>query len=144
MKDRGLITMSLREVDRFKVIQATAEGLLAQTLAAERLGITTRQVRRLVQRWLADGPMGLLSRQRGQPGHRQLPRVVEARVRELIRDAYADFGPALACEKLRERHGIDLAKETVRRIMIDAGFWVPRKLRPPKVHQPRPCQPVRV
>ncbi len=21
--------------------------------------------------------------------------------------------------------------------MIDAGFWVPRKLRPPKVHQPR-------
>src|SRR4030095_16849395 len=137
MKDRGLITMSLREVDRFKVIQATAEGLLAQTLAAERTGSTTRQVRRLVQRWLADGPMGLLSRQRGQPGHRQLPRVVEARVRELIRHTHADFGPTLACEKLRERHGIDLAKETVRRIMIDAGFWVPRKLRPPKVHQPR-------
>ncbi len=49
----------------------------------------------------------------------------------------ARFGPTLACEKLRERHGIDLAKETVRRIMIDAGFWVPRKLRPAKVHQPR-------
>lgn len=43
----------------------------------------------------------------------------------------------LAAKKLRERHGIDLATETVRRIMIDAGFWVPRKLRPPKVHQPR-------
>ncbi|SDD53494.1 Integrase core domain-containing protein [Cupriavidus sp. YR651] len=137
MKDRGLITMSLREVDRFKVIQATAEGLLAQVRAAERLGITTRQVRRLIQRWRMDGPVGLLSRQRGQPGHRQLPRAVEARVRELIRDAYADFGPTLACEKLRERHGIHLAKETVRRIMIDAGFWVPRKQRPPKVHQPR-------
>ncbi|RCJ03160.1 ISNCY family transposase, partial [Cupriavidus necator] len=27
--------------------------------------------------------------------------------------------------------------ETVRRIMVDAGFWIPRKLRPPKVHQPR-------
>ncbi|SOZ34863.1 Integrase [Cupriavidus neocaledonicus] len=55
----------------------------------------------------------------------------------LIRDNYADFGPTLAAEKLRERHGIDLAKETVRRLMIDAGFWVPRKQRPPKVHQPR-------
>ncbi|MGO4158659.1 helix-turn-helix domain-containing protein, partial [Cupriavidus sp. YAF13] len=60
MKDRGLITMSLREVDRFKVIQATAEGLLAQWRAAERLDLTARQVRRLVQRWRADGPMGLL------------------------------------------------------------------------------------
>ena len=58
-------------------------------------------------------------------------------MRGLIRDSYADFGPTLAAEKLRERHGIDLATETVRRIMPDAGFWVPRKLRPPKVHQPR-------
>ena len=137
MKDRGLITMSLREVDRFKVIQATAEGLLAQWRAAERLDLTARQVRRLVQRWRSDGPMGLLSRQRGQPGHRQLPRMLEAQARALIQEHYADYGPTLACEKLRECHGIELAKETVRRIMIDAGFWVPRKLRPPKMYQPR-------
>ncbi|URF06115.1 ISNCY family transposase [Cupriavidus campinensis] len=129
--------MSLREADRFKVIQAAAEGLLPQWRAAERLGLTTRQVRRLVRRWRLDGPTGLLSRQRGQPGHRQLPRMIEAHARGLIQAHYADYGPTLACEKLRERHGIELAKETVRRIMIDAGFWVPRKQRPPKVHQPR-------
>ena len=137
MNDRGLITMSLREADRFKVIQATAEGLLPQWRAAERLNLTTRQVRRLVQRWRMDGPTGLLSRQRGQLGHRQLPRMLEAQARALIQAHYADFGPTLACEKLRERHGIDLAKETIRRIMIDAGVWVPRKQRPPKIHQPR-------
>jgi hypothetical protein len=137
MKDRGLITMTLREADRFKVIQAAAEGLLPQWRAAERLNLTTRQVRRLVQRWRMDGPTGLLSRQRGQPGHRQLPRMLEAQARALIQAQYADYGPTLACEKLRERHGVDLAKETVRRIMIDAGFWVPRKQRPPKLHQPR-------
>jgi Homeodomain-like domain len=137
MNDRGLITMSLREADRFKVIQATAEGLLPQWRAAERLNLTTRQVRRLVQRWRMDGPTGLLSRQRGQLGHRQLPRMLEAQARALIQAHYADFGPTLACEKLRERHGIDLAKETVRRIMIDAGFWVPCRQRPPQIHQPR-------
>lgn len=115
MKDRGLITMSLREVDRFKVIQAAAEGLLPQWRAAERLNLTTRQVRRLVQRWRVDGPTGLLSRQRGQPGHRQLPRMLEAQARALIQAQYADYGPTLAAEKLRERHGVDLAKETVRR-----------------------------
>ncbi|GJG98503.1 ISNCY family transposase [Cupriavidus pauculus] len=63
--------------------------------------------------------------------------MLEAQARALIQAHYADYGPTLACEKLRERHGIDLAKETVRRIMIDAGVWVPRKQRPPKIHQPR-------
>jgi len=62
---------------------------------------------------------------------------LEAHARALIQTHYADYGPTLACEKLRERHGVSLSKETVRRIMIDAGFWVPRKQRPPKIHQPR-------
>jgi hypothetical protein len=40
-------------------------------------------------------------------------------------------------EKLAERHQLVLAKETVRRIQIAAGLWIPRKLRPPKIQQPR-------
>ena len=59
------------------------------------------------------------------------------RARSIIRDRYADFGPTLACEKLYECHGIRLAKETVRRLMMDAGLWVPRRQRPPKIYQPR-------
>ena len=51
-----------------------------------------------------------------------MPTGLESRVRGLIRDRYADFGPTLACEKLRERHGIDLSPACLRRIMIDAGF----------------------
>ncbi|WP_175759622.1 ISNCY family transposase, partial [Burkholderia ambifaria] len=45
--------------------------------------------------------------------------------------------PTLACEKLRECHGIDLAAETVRTLMMASGLWIPRKQRPPKVYQPR-------
>jgi len=131
------ITMSMRELDRCKVIQAVVDDGLMVWRAAEKLGISKRQVERLVLRYQQDGPRGLVSRQWGQPGHHQLPPGLESRVRGLIRDSYADFGPTLACEKLRERHGIDLSKACVRRVMIDAGFWVPRKLRPPKVHQPR-------
>ncbi|MGH8785375.1 MAG: ISNCY family transposase [Cupriavidus necator] len=137
MHGQGTITMSMRELDRLKVIQAVSDGHLARWRAAERLGISARHVRRLVLRLQEDGPAGLTSRKRGRSSNRQLPPGLESRVRGLIRDSYADFGPTLAAEKLRERHNIDLATETVRRIMIDAGFWVPRKLRPPKVHQPR-------
>ena len=53
---------------------------------------------------------------------------------KLLRSTYADFGPTLAAEKLRERHGIDLAVETVRSLMTAGGLWL---LRPPKVQQLR-------
>lgn len=49
----------------------------------------------------------------------------------------SNFGPILACEKLRECHGIRRAVEIVRTLMTAAGLWVPRKQRPPSLHQPR-------
>ena len=60
----------------------------------------------------------------------------------IIREHYRDFGPTLAREKLEEVHGLVLGKETIRRLMINAGLWIPRRQRAPKIHQPRyrrPC-----
>ena len=131
------ITMSMRELDRFKVIQNVADGLLKPGRAAERLELTTRQVRRLVVRLREAGPPGLVSRRRSKPGNHRLEAVLESRAVGIIRSLYPDFGPTLACEKLYECHGIRLAKETVRRVMVDAGLWIPRKQRPPKIYQPR-------
>ncbi|WP_416171872.1 helix-turn-helix domain-containing protein [Pseudomonas aeruginosa] len=129
--------MSMRELDRLKVIEAIIEGRLKPAAAAQRLRLTTRQVHRLVLRYREDGPAGLTSRRRGQPSNRQLSPGLENRAISLIRRNYSDFGPTLAQEKLVECHGLKLAKETVRQIMVDAGMWVPRKQRPPKVYQPR-------
>jgi hypothetical protein len=66
-----------------------------------------------------------------------MPGLAERALR-IIRERYADFGPTLACEKLAEIHDLYLAKETVRKLMTRDGLWIPRKLRPPRVHQPRP------
>lgn len=133
----GWITMSMRELDRIKVIESIIEGRLKPAAAALRLCLTTRQVHRLVQRYRQDGAAGLTSQRRGKPSNHQLPAGIEKRAIRLIRERYQDFGPTLAREKLAECHGLRLAKETVRRLMVDAGLWVPRKQRPPKVHQPR-------
>lgn len=59
------------------------------------------------------------------------------RALHIIRERYTDFGPTLACEKLAEIHDLYLAKETVRKLMTRDDLWIPRKLRPPRVHQPR-------
>src|SRR5471032_12276 len=137
MNTNGTITMSMRELDRLKVIQAVAEARLKPGRAAERLGLSVRQVERLVLRYRAAGVAGLVSGKRGRPGNHQLAGGKAQRALALIRERYEDFGPTLACEKLRECHGIDLAVETVRTLMTEAGLWIPRKQRPPKIHQPR-------
>ena len=131
------ITMSLREVDRLKVIQAMTEGFLMGKRVTQRLQLSTRQVHRLVQRYRDAGVSGLTSRNRGQPSNHQLQPGFEQRAAALIRERYQDLGPTLAAEKLVECHGLRLAKETVRRIMMDAGLWTPRRQQPPTVYQPR-------
>jgi transposase len=131
------ITMSMREIDRLKTIQAVIDGHLRASTAASRLQLTKRQVNRLVQRYRLEGVTGLVSHQRDQPGHRQLPPGLADIALTIIRERYSDFGPTLASEKLREHHGVTLAKETVRKLMTEAGLWIPRKQRPPSIYQPR-------
>ncbi len=137
MPRTALVTLNMRELDRLKVIQAVADLGLKPGRAAERLGLTVRQIERLVIRYRESGAVGLTSRKRGGPGNRRLGAELAQRALTIIRDRYADFGPTLACEKLRECHGIQLAKETVRRLMTEAGLWMPRRQRPPKVYRPR-------
>jgi transposase len=131
------VTMSMRELDRLKCVQAVIDGELRAGVAAERLAMSTRQIRRLAQRYRTEGPAGLISRRCRRPSNNRLDEALENQVVRILREHYADFGPTLAAEKLAERHQIHLAKETVRRIQVDAGLWIPRKLRPPKIQQPR-------
>ena len=57
--------MSGQEPDRLTVIERVLEKRLSQIKAGKQLGITTRQVRRLVERYRQDGPVGLVSKKRG-------------------------------------------------------------------------------
>jgi transposase len=137
MHAAALVTLNMRELDRLKVIQAIVDMGLKPGRAAERLGLTVRQVERLVIRYQESGAAGLASRRRGRSGNRKLDEGLAQQALAIIRERYADFGPTLACEKLWECHGIRMAKETVRRLMTDAGLWIPRRRRPPKIYQPR-------
>src|SRR5450830_1856758 len=121
-----MITMSMREIDRLKTVQAVVNGDLKPMVAAARLSLTTRQVRRLVTRFRTEGVTGLVSRKRGRAGNHQLVPQLANSALTIIRERYADFGPTLACEKLRELHGFPLAKEPLRRFMTEAEFWRPR------------------
>jgi transposase len=130
MGSQATITMSMCEADRLKTIQAVVDRMLRGSQAATRLGLSRRQVERLLLHYRAEGAIGIVSH-RGQPSHHQLEPGLAQRAITLIRQRYSDFGPTLACEKLRECHGIVLSKETVRHLMIEVGLWTPRRQRAP-------------
>ncbi len=128
---------TLDDVNRLKIIQDVIDRRQTTQMAARRLGISERQCRRLIARYHECGPLGITSRRRGKPSNHQLPVGLAEYALSLIRERYSDFGPTLACEKLAELHDVHLCKETVRTLMVKAGFWIPRKQRAPRIQQPR-------
>jgi len=119
--------MSQKEVKRAQVLDLLIEGKISQQDASKRLGVTTRQVRRLTRRYQAAGLAGLVSKKRGRASSRRLDEATLAHAIELIGTHYSDFGPTLACEKLSELHDVRLSVESTRQLMIKAGHWRPRK-----------------
>lgn len=141
MTDAGTVTMSARELGRLEVLGRVIERRRTQRQAAEQLGLSERQVRRLCRALSQHGAAGLVSRQRGSPSNRTLPAAVREQALALVRTRYVDFGPTLAREKLLEHHGVAVSTETLRQWMMHGGLWVPRSQRPRRAHQPRHRRP---
>lgn len=65
---------TLDEVNRLKIIQDVVDRRLTTLMAAQRLGISDRQCRRLLARYREDGPLGIMiRRRRGKANNHQLP-----------------------------------------------------------------------
>jgi transposase len=137
----GLITLSVKELSRLQVIQDLENRQLTQAQAAGQLGLSVRQIKRLLRRYRECGRQGLLSKRRGRPSNNRLPDAVREQAIALLRDHYADFGPTFAHEKLTECHQLQLSVESVRQLLIQAGLWQPKSRRAGRVHQRRERRP---
>jgi len=127
------IGLSQRERDRLRVLHEVEEKHLKQVEAAARLKLSVRQVRRVQRRWRAEGDGGLVHRARGRVSKRKIPEALRSEVLREVGQRYADFGPTLAGEKLAAG-GLKLSRETLRKLMMEAGFWKPRHQRLKSVH----------
>ena len=132
-----VISMSRKEIDRMSVLRDLDERRITMSEASTLMHLSRRHVFRLAKAFRAGGPDALVSRRRGQPSNRRYPERLRSETLAIIRGCYADFSPTLAAEKLAERHGIGLARETVRQWMLAEGLWKDRKQRLKPVHQPR-------
>ena len=129
MVGKDMIVMSIREVRRLKALQTVIDKQITQKVAASMLGLSGRQVRRLVKVIREKGDRGIIHGLRGRPSNRRLPEEMRGRVLSLYQERYPDFGPTLAMEKLLECDGIAISEETLRTWLIEAGLWKKRRKR---------------
>ena len=99
------VLMSTKELRRRHVMQQVVEGKRTQVHAAQVVGLTDRQMRRLVTRVRLEGAQGLVHCSRGQPSNRAIKPRTKARILKRYEARYHDVGPTLAVEKLAERDG---------------------------------------
>src|ERR1022692_4000840 len=129
--------LSQKELQRVSVISSCAKGDMACARAAELLSLSVRQVRRLNKRLREPGEAALAHANRGRPRPRRLPERVRQTALRLARTTYAGFNDHHLCEKLCEVEGFSLSRETLRRLLRQAGLGSPRKRRAPAHRQRR-------
>ena len=132
-----LVSMSDKELKRLSVLQEICDQRITQSQAAQLLHISERQIRRLLQKYKAQGPAALAHAGRGQISNSRLPEELRLKCLNIVSDQLHGFGPTLAHEKLTTVHGFDLSVETLRSWMIAADLWMPRSKRLKRSYQPR-------
>ena len=105
--------MTQAERDRLLALKKAKKKLITQKQAAEEIGVTERQVRRLLRKLRRKGDQAVIHELRGRASNRKLSAEVERQALAVLSNpVYRGFGPTLAAEYLCNKRGIEASKET--------------------------------
>ena len=129
--------MSERQWRVLSLLERLDGGEVTVGEVAASLRRSRRQVQRMRKRFAGGGAAGLVHGNAGRCPKHRTPEEVREQVVMLRRGKYDGFNDQHFTEKLVEVEGLGLSRETVRRILREAGIGSPRKRRPPKHRQRR-------
>jgi transposase len=135
------VTLNRAEQRRLLVLNHLESGALVSAEAAELLGLSIRQVRRLRAAYRERGAAALAHGNRGRRPAHALDAALAARVVTLATSIYAGFNRQHLTEMLAEHEGIQLSRASVHRILAAAGVASTRRRRPPRHHRRRDRMP---
>jgi transposase len=126
------ITLNRDEQKRLLVLNAVLAGHSTVAEAAASLGLSLRQVRRVLAAYRKEGAAALAHGNRGRrPVHTTAREVAEQVVR-LAQTTYVGYNQQHLRDLLAEREGIELSRATVHRLLAQAGLLPPPSRRPPQ------------
>lgn len=130
MKDR--VTLNKKEQNRLVVLNRVGSGTITAREAAEILGLSVRQVRRILAAYRREGAAALAHGNRGRKPRHTLNVSMKKKIVELFQTTYKGCNHQHFTELLVEREEINLSRSSIRRILLEAGIRSPRKRRAPK------------
>jgi transposase len=136
-----MIILTPRVEQQLIVLNALDRGELLMAKAADLLGLSTRQVRRLRRAYRQHGPKALVHGNRGRQSSRRVREAIRKRIVSLARTTYAGVNHKHLSELLAEREGLTLSHPTIHRILRAAGLRSPRRRRPPRHRRRRERMP---
>jgi transposase InsO family protein len=121
--------MSKKELKRINILCRIERGEETMVRASSMLGISERQMYRVVKRYREAGDGGLCHALRGRASNQAFAPEVCVRAMRLLREQYSDYGPTLFAEKLEAHHQIFVSRHTVTRWMKKEHLYIPQRLR---------------
>jgi transposase len=119
--------MASQDERRVAVVHAVAQGHLTAPAAAEVLGLSERQVRRLVAAYRRAGASALRHGNTGRVPARTITVETRQRVVTLAQTTYQGCNYQHLSELLAGREAIHLSRSSVRRILLEAGLAAPER-----------------
>ena len=135
------VTLNTKEQKRLLVMNEVLAGRVTGQEAADVLGLSLRQTRRLLAAYRRHGAVALMHGNRGRQPVNKLDEAVEAAILRLAQEEYVDYNDSHFTEELAERHELVVSRPTVRRIRRQAGLASPRKRRAPRHRRRRQRHP---
>jgi transposase len=116
---------------RYPLVVLVEQGRLSQGEAAREMGLSTRQVRRVLKRYRESGrSLESLAYQRRHPAWNALPQSIRDEIRRLHQEYPHWSAPAIA-EALAATEGLAVHRATVHRLLRrETGHVLPRHRRP--------------
>ena len=125
----GRTGLSVKELNRVEVLGRVKAGSLPVVEAAELMGLSYRQAKRVWVRYRGGGAKALRHRGCGRESNRGYGKQFRERVLRRYGEQYGDFGPTLAAEHLAEE-GLGMSAETLRRWLRESGRRPMRQRQP--------------
>ena len=124
-----MITLTMKDEQRIKIIQRVFRGEVTVVQAALVLGLSERQCYRVKARVKKVGAQGVVHGNRGRASQRKVKEKTVKRIIDLAQGKYQDFNDHHLTEKLGSEEKIELSREKVRRILRAHGILSPNKRR---------------
>lgn len=125
-----MLCLTMKEVNRYKVICEVIKGYLKVEDAAKALNRSQRQVYRIKAAVLKDGAKAVIHKGKGKRSPRWLTEKIKDKIKHFYQTKYQGFNLTHMTEFLNEEEKIKTSRESVRQTLLEAGLYAKWKKHP--------------